>query len=250
MAPLILIDDREDLRVLLPLFPNGTGTEVVRLDSGDFAFSGNGPEGRASRQIGLERKTFQQYVVDAQSGRLGDQIDRMMRAYHHYYLLIEGSWRVLGTGQVACHEWHHDGMATPPGFRTILGQLNTELWHGGTRFVRTLDPVETVMFVTACHSWWTHEDWDDHRSHLKPYVPPPGFKRPSALRVFIAGLRDANYKKIGIGWTISKAVDDHFKGSIRAAVNANEAEWATIPGIGPTIAHRVVTTVARKESQA
>jgi len=101
------------------------GPEVVRkrLESGDAAFVGTGPQGSVS--VGIERKKYDDLIRSWASGSLADQLRRMLETYDVVVLLQEGEVRYDQTtrkvhGYGAQHSadalmndlqtWQHEGV--------------------------------------------------------------------------------------------------------------------------------------------
>jgi ERCC4-type nuclease len=71
------VDSRTGSKELLPLLRHtGIRAELATLDCGDFAVTGNGPEGQT--EVGFERKTYGDLIDSLRSGRLAG--DSMMLA--------------------------------------------------------------------------------------------------------------------------------------------------------------------------
>jgi len=83
---------------------------------------------------------------------------------------------------------------------------------------------------------------DRHQSLRQFYVPAP----PQAVLARPSLIRRVAKELDGIGWTRSAEVAKHFK-STRDMINADEAEWMRIPGIGKGIARSVVASLAEGE---
>src|SRR5438067_1940584 len=102
---MILIDDRAGSANLVPLLPPDI-TRKVRLDSGDVAFFGFGPEGPYTYPIGIEYKTAQEALQCMQSGRLtGIQLPKMAALYKRVYVIVEGRYREGPDGALQFQAW-------------------------------------------------------------------------------------------------------------------------------------------------
>lgn len=238
---MITIDNRAGSADLLPLFPVGSAT-LGSLEYGDFFFLGSGPDGLLC-PVGVERKAIRDLVNSMGTGRLsGHQLPGLTHSYQWVYLIIEGIWRYHPTTGMletrAGSGW--DPITVGPRrfmSRDVVGYLNTLAIKTGIITLYSSSKRETAQVVYSLHQWW-NKPWDDHTSHLLPHKglkSPSGeveLLKPSLLRRIAAELP-------GIGWGKSKAIEAHF-GCITDMVLAPAKEWAKIPGIGKTIAQRVV----------
>ena len=85
---LLYIDPREGSKKLLTRF--GDECESVRMDAGDVAFFGNGPDDQVW-WIGIEYKTLEDIMACIKTGRFtGTQLPRMMKQFDLCFLLVEG----------------------------------------------------------------------------------------------------------------------------------------------------------------
>jgi ERCC4-type nuclease len=241
---MILIDNRPGSVELSSLFPVGSKVESTRMEYGDFAFVGNGPEGPTF--IGIERKTIRDLIQSMENGRLsGHQLIGLKETYSWVYLIVEGVWRSNpATGILE----EKQGVAWAPyGFgtrrymgREIMCYLNTLTVKTGVIVHKTFNRSETVQFILALHSWWERR-WELHVSHLSQNKSARGqngevhLVPPTMLRRVAAELP-------GVGWGKSKDVEKHF-GTVYAMTNAEVKEWMQIPGIGKTIAEKVVKEI-------
>ncbi len=78
---------------------------------------------------------------------------------------------------------------------------------------------DTLKWIEALYRTFTDEDLDQHKSHLGIYRAPTLIP-VSDFRAFIGGLP-------GVGLRISKVAETKFR-SIRRAINATPAEWASL----------------------
>lgn len=237
---MILIDSRIGSKHFAQLLPPGSW-EIGQLEFGDFAFDGRGPEGVPWR-IGIELKTVSDLLSCIASNRYTDhQLPGMMANYNVSYLIIEGMVKYdLSNGFV---KRRHEGKwkATPFGQRKfyvteVLGFLNTLTIKCDIRIWQSAAPKETAAYLLSLHRWWTHKDFDTHKSHLQSghSVPLIG-KMPFFKRV--AG------EFPGIGYEKLNKLENHFHGSVRTMVNATIDEWQKIEGIGKTIASKIEEAV-------
>ena len=108
---MIQIDERTGSAELQSLFPPGVPTIVGRLEFGDFAFLGNGPEDEPV-SIGVERKGIRDLLNSMVTGRLvGHQLIGLVNNYHYVYIVVEGLWRFNPTDGMM--EEHSNGGWVP-----------------------------------------------------------------------------------------------------------------------------------------
>ncbi len=144
---------------------SGNKGHLCKLNSGDVAFSGHGPDGIV--RIGIERKNISDYVESLSSGRLDlSQLRRMAKTFHASYLIIEGYAR-LG---------HENALEyVPPSSNHWVVHPNRAMSY--TRFIgsqvsimnrkvyiaRTLTPLETAVYCVRLWEWW-QQPWEKHES--------------------------------------------------------------------------------------
>lgn len=244
---MILIDSRIGSKELLPLFPKGTA-KLSTLPYGDFAFTGNGPEGMPIN-IGIERKQIREIASTIVDGRLvGHQVPGLLKEYGVTYLVVEGRWR--GNPKTGILEQTRGG----PWVEVVNG---TKRWMAGDirKFLSTLeniagirlrlteDKAETVAEVLTLHAWWTGKEWEEHRAHIAMQYPPVDtlmFTKPSVFRQVAACLP-------GIGIKKSRAVEDHFwkvgvemGAALLDMILADKKDWCKVEGIDKGIAKRII----------
>jgi len=227
-APPIEIDSREGSGPFARLFnPFGIEVQLTRMNSGDFAFAGQGPNGTAS--IGFERKTIAE-IMDCITGddRLtGEQLPKMAEDYDYCYLIVEGIWKASKDGQVmVCRHgahWKTYGLHARSLHNYLMGlTLRTGLivWCSGTQ-------QGTVDFIVDQYRMW-QVPWDQHTSHNRIYAPKgtPGRLRFTFKTKAMRRLEAAIVQLPGLD---SRAMDAarHFK-SIRLAFNATAEQWAEL----------------------
>ena len=249
---MLLVDDRAGSADLLkPLLAAGLPAEITRLESADIAFIGKGPKG-TTLDIGIELKRLDGSSTDLtqslRSGRLaGHQLPKMVGvkgAYDFAWLLIEGIWRHDDGGQVVVYKGPRKGWEPIKG-RMSASELEKQILTlelcGGLHVRHTNGRADTVRFIGTLYRWFTDKAMDKHTSHLKVHDAPTLIP-VSDYRAF--------YMKIpGVGYRLSQAVENHFKGGPRQAACAGINEWADISvlsddgkprKIGNTVATRIV----------
>jgi ERCC4-type nuclease len=115
------------------------------------------------------------------------------------------------------------------GWQAIKGGMRTSEMHkkvltlelrGGlhVRFTNSRD--ETCRFVHDLYRWFTDKAFDAHSSHVAVH-------RPLHLQR-LSDFRETVARFPGVGAAVSLAVEMHFGASLRRAVCASVAEWATV----------------------
>ena len=247
---MILIDSRIGSGELLHLFPKGSA-KLDTLDFGDFAFTGNGPEGMPLN-IGIERKQVREIASTMSDGRLvGHQIPGLLATYQIVYLVVEGRWR--GNPKSGILEGGYGGTwgevvngTTRFMAEAVRKYLATLEMMAGVRLRFTEDKRGTAQEVLALHSWWTGKEWSEHQAHIAMQYPPIDtvmFRKPSLFHYWVACLP-------GIGWKRGKAVEEHFfprgrtfEEAAMSILMADVKEWCQVEGIGKTTARKVVETI-------
>jgi len=228
---MLLIDDRAGSADLLkPLLAAGLPAELTRLESADIAFIGKGPKG-ASIDIGIELKRLDGSSTDLtqslRSGRLaGAQLPKMVGpkgAYDYAWLLIEGIWRHDENGQVAVYRGPRNGWKPIKG-RMSASELEKQILTlelcGGLHVRYTNSRTDTIRAISALYRWFTDKNMDRHTSHLKVHEVPTLMPVSEYRRLYMS--------IPGVGYKLSQAVENHFKGGPRQAVCASIDEWSNI----------------------
>ena len=214
--------------------------EHLLLPSGDVSFIGRGEHG-SPVTIGIEMKTIHELVTAFDTGRfVGKQLPRLVANYDYRWLVVEGLWRYHdGDGVLEVlrgHDWVSLGFGSKRYMaREIAAFLFTIQLRGGVSLHLSANRGQTLHWLTVLYHWWTCKDFDRHRSHLSFYAPVPDralFIKPSLVRRMAKELD-------GVLWEKSEAIAQHFSNPLQMCA-ANEAEWRKVPGIGKTLAERIV----------
>lgn len=253
----ISLDYRTGSKELAPLFkPYGIQVETRKLDFGDLAFEGNGPQGRVS--VVIERKVIADLVASMQSKRLsGHQMPGMADTYDYCYLIVEGIWRPGPDGELQTGYGSFEGDSGGFGgrwtggygnrrllYRSVDNYLSTLELHAGVIYRRTLSPQETVAVVVDLYRWWNDKLWAAHSSHLGVYAP--AIARPGKGRFSLVTRQPSLAEK----WAMqldgidakAQQVAAYF-GSARAMANAEVKDWLEVKGVGKVIARQVVEAI-------
>lgn len=220
------------------------------LRFGDFVFYGSGPKGRV--RIAVERKTIDEIVSAVEDNRMvGHQVPGLLgsikgrRRFDYVYLIIEGNFFPdIHTGVLM--RAHHIEVGrgyTRHLYESVEKFLTTLELHGVIRLRRTNNKTHTAYFVAALYRWF-QKDWYAHKSAYKVEEDKPEraiFEQRTYDRKTYA-------QWPGIGWTRSRAVDQHFR-CIQDAACAQISDWRKISwlsrtgkrmSIGPKTAERLV----------
>lgn len=216
---------------------------------GDFYFLGRGLDGMPI-PVGIERKALKDFIDSAISGRLTKQIIGMLNTYQDIWIVVEGVWRADEHGIICVPKGKKGGKTlweplTLGNKSFMYRELETHVltleMKAGMRVRYTSNKVETCRFIAALYRWWTDKDWDQHRSHLRFHT-----ETADAALLHKPGIKRRIAKEFaGVGWDKSGELALHFK-SVRAMVQASEKELAEVPGVGKTLAARIVKEVSEE----
>lgn len=237
----IIVDDRTGSdRLGRYLTKSRQPVRMARLQFGDVAFTGNGPDGRPI-SIGIEYKVISDVLTCITDGRFaGHQLPGLVSHYEIPVLLIEGATRpdpTTGILQVRHPKgfWYNaKGGNREFAYRDLQHWIFTLMFKAGIRVLRTHDIQETTAQVISLFTWWTSKEWADHRSHLAmvdQLRDQTLLFRPTLVRRMAKELP-------GVGWDRSGKVSMRFK-SVLEMVLADEGDWRAIDGIGPKTASQV-----------
>ena len=237
---MIYVDDRIGSRELVGRLQPAC---LKRLEYGDFAFKGKGPQGRSLR-VGIERKTVTDLIQSMCTGRLsGHQLPGLLDTYDVVYLLVEGRWRSnprTGYLEIRKRTWERVVYGRPFTGNEIYNYLNTLEMVCGFHLFRSESITQSARWTQATYNWWTKKGFDEHRSHIsikRPYIGS-ALSKPSTLKLVASCLP-------GIGLDRAEAVSKHF-GSIFEMAMADKKEWAEVEGIGKVTAEKVVSAIHRE----
>lgn len=247
---IMLIDDRDGQERLPALLkPLGVPTCIDRLEYGDIQFLGNGPDGKPV-MVGVELKKLADVLQCIHNGRFsGHQLPGLLETYDVPWLLIEGDYRPNWKDGTIQMEYEKNGRRwwgtcylgrRAFMYRELESWLVTLQMKTKVRVWRTKDREETARWVSTLYHWWVDKEWDEHISHLQFDESRDAMllRKPTLLRRVAAQLPD-------IHWVRSKAVAAHFA-SVDTMINAEEAEWKRIDGIGKGIAAKVYRAIRER----
>ena len=223
---MLLIDYRAGSKELIAPLSKLLGADKVSeasLDYGDVAFTGRGVND-TPLDIGIEFKTVADIAQCCRDGRFsGHQLPGMRKTYAHSWLMIEGTWRHDDAGYITTYQGPRRG------WRQLLGKMRASEFDkhiltfelcGGVHVRYTNTRADSVRAIGNLYRWWTDRPMDQHSSHLAIHTP--------AAIGAVSDFRKAVMSWPGVGLKTSKAIEQRFRGSIKDAVQLNEAEWAEI----------------------
>lgn len=237
----VLVDPRVGSGDLVPaLKALGCPVDSQPLDFADCAFVGNGKDGPVA--VGIELKKLSDILACVSTGRFsGHQLPGLVQTYTEIYLVIEGHYRPNPQDGVLEERWGKDWKPVNLGnrqwmYRDFENFLTTIEVRGGVRLRRVRDRQETARVVAGLYKWWT-EDFDQHTSHIaiNRSRDTALLVKPS-LRFQIASVLP------GLGMMKAGMAAGHFPSTMQM-INAGVKEWVSLPGIGKTIAERIVREV-------
>lgn len=239
-AVVITLDERQgsgDLRFYLQ--GGGCPVKVDRLEYGDVAMLGKGPEGRPVA-IGVEVKTISDLINSMLSGRfVGHQLPGLINTYEVGWLLIEGIWKPkLDDGMLHVRQYKN-WFVMESGRKVMYKELDkwlmTLTMRTGIHVWRTGDRYETAQWLKDLYAWWNDKEWEEHKSldaFNKAGLPHATLVQPGLVQRVAKELP-------GLGWEKSLAVSKRFK-SVMEMVMAEKEEWKEIEGVGETMAGRII----------
>lgn len=252
---MIMIDRRVGSCDLIDLLPKELCT-IDSLQFGDIAFLGQGPGGIPVK-VGIELKALGDCLSSIRSGRFaGTQLPGLLQWYDKVYVVIEGQYRPGADGILEGFmygKWrpapftngkgNYNSRGTQPWLYSELeGWINTITNVAGVVVKRSGSRKETAALVLNLYRWWTEKTFEQHRSHVGfDESQKPTLYKPSFIRRVAAEFP-------GIGWEKSSEVALKF-GTLWNLVQADEKIWASITGIGKTLAKRAFELIRNGEEK-
>jgi len=140
---------------------------LSRLEFGDLAFEGNGPDGKIT--VGIEIKDVRELIQSAISGRLQTQLRGMLSTYDVSWLALYGIYR---SGQSDTLEIFHSSRGWIPyeiegSNRRIqysyLKKMLLSITHTcGIEYESLGTKPELILWVKILHEWWSKQ-WESHK---------------------------------------------------------------------------------------
>jgi ERCC4-type nuclease len=239
---MITIDSRVGSKELIGHFAKGVAV-LGHLEFADAAFTG--VKGKDVVSVGVERKALSDLLSSMQTGRLaGVQLNGLLACYDVVYLVVEGIYKVDHSGRILIPRggsWlpFHLGRRQFTS-RELDGFVNSLCIEAGFLVRETHTLHGTAMLIYNLYRWWQKESHHSLLAMHKHRFPDDAaggviLQPPSLARRIAAELP-------GIGWKRSLDVAAHF-GSVERMMSASVDEWIKIPGIGKTIAKKVVDDI-------
>jgi len=220
--------------------------EVTKLQFGDVAFTGNGPDGLWS--IGIERKNIRDLVSSMDTGRLsGHQLIGLLDFYHVVYIVVEGIWRVHnGYIEVLAgrNMWRPLGgnRARQYSYAEIANFLNTLAIITNVRIWFTDTDAQTGDWIRHTYFWW-QKKWEEHRAHLNFQKAPD---MPKHMRLSKPTLVQRIVKELyDVGWERAGKLADFFP-TMEILMAATEKDLIKVPGVGKVLAKSIYEELHRK----
>ena len=243
---MLLLDDRKgsrELHDLLITAEKAPPVELTRLEFGDVAFMGEGPDG-AWLSIGIEYKTINDVLDCIKNSRFADvQLRGMTQVYEVLYLLVEGRYcESRRTGDLLFFGRRGGKSQTSSvTFTGLLGWLTT-VEQTGIHLRQTDNKAESASVVAALYNWW-QKPYNKHKSLRGVYEAPASRAQlnPSGIQLFRHEPSFAEHALAwvrGIGYDTASLVVQRFP-TIEALLSATERQLGEMPEIGAVLASRI-----------
>lgn len=249
------IDDRAGSNKLITKFDEGEA-EIARLEFGDIAFFGNGPNNDVW-YVGIEYKTVNDVVGCIKSGRFtGTQLPGMLGIYDICFLLVEGISRPdPRTGQVVRYQGKQNSFSLGLSYRAydnFLTSVNVFSSLSGKPCIVKVsgNERETVQIIRNIYAFF-QKDWDDHVAMKRPDMtkiqnvtfdfsllsePEPGSKEyPAHI------LRKAIFQVDRIGWDAAGKLAERFQ-TMESLMAAGQKDLLG-DKLGAVLAERIYQTL-------
>lgn len=239
---MIMVDPRKGSGELAHRFEKyGIPTDSSQeLPAGDFAFSGNGPNG-ASFFIGVERKALADMLKSSYDGRLtnGQMPALCSPLFDRAYIIVEGVFRSGEDGIMEVMRGKIKGRTNwvpmMIGTRRFMYSEYSKFVVGLQEFtsvvvMRTASEDETVKTIIDIHNYWNSKLYEQHSSHNSKRVNHVEITPWSFIRTVASELP-------GIGERGSKEIErycSHYSLSIglespmEVMMGISEAEWTEL----------------------
>lgn len=239
----IFVDDRTGSNRLMRYEPFATDGELVRMDFGDVAFVGNGPDDEPV-MVGVEIKSIFDLISSMDTGRLqGTQLPGMLENYGAPWLVYYGEYRPGRDGVLEIRRgkfWRNHRIGTryvPYGY---VESFLFDLVISGVAVKHVIDEATAAAWIGCLYRWWS-KPWSKHKGLRaldrsgKPSLLPD-MDPDTRFRAMVA-------KELpGVGFERAIAAARYFP-SVEAMINASAAEWAEVEGVGKVIAKAIYAAV-------
>lgn len=221
---MIEVDYRRGSGELERLFlPFGVKVVKTTLNSGDFRWIGNGPNGPCA--VCVERKRIGDLIDSMESRRLsGHQLREMAEEYDFCYLIVEGIWRPGPNGETEVltgkGSWHSQGVH----YRAIDNYLDGLNLRAGVSVWRTGSELETVWAIVNRYRGWTDKLWEDHHCHDEVYTGGVRKTKHFTVPMREIGLEERVAMQLPLLDRRARFAVKEF-GSVVGMAEASELEW-------------------------
>lgn len=238
----MLVDDRTGSRDLMGYEPVRSVGLLCRLDSADVAITGNGPDGPIL--VGIEVKSVWDVLNSANTGRLqATQIPAMLATYDVNWLLYYGGHRAGRNGILEVQrrgKWEPVKLGSRPVPYGYLEAMLIDISTVGVSVHRALDVAEASAWLGVLYRWWS-KPWDKHHG-MRTLDKSRGISLMPGMTAEVLQMTKVAAALPGVGFERAVAAANHFD-SVQDMINADEAEWALVPGVGKVVANAVVRAV-------
>jgi len=199
----VYVDSRE-LRSGVPkhLKELGAEVEVRTLDVADYV---------VSEDVGIERKSANDFIQSIIDGRLFDQVERLKKAYEKPVIIIEGN--LYGIRNVH-----------PNAIRGAIAAVTLD-W--GVPILFSSGPEETAQFIYLL----AKREQEERKKEVRIRSEKKALTLAERQRLIVEGLPN-------VSATLAKRLLRHF-GSVERVFTATEEELQEVEGIGPKKAREI-----------
>ncbi|NJE47785.1 DEAD/DEAH box helicase [Thermococcus sp. GR7] len=199
----VYVDSRE-LRSGVPkhLRELGAEVEVKTLDVADYV---------VSEEVGIERKSANDFIQSIIDGRLFDQVERLKKAYEKPVIIIEG--QLYGIRNVH-----------PNAIRGAIAAVTLD-W--GVPILFSSGPEETAQFIYLM----AKREQEERKKEVRLRSEKKALTLAERQRLIVEGLPN-------VSATLAKRLLKHF-GNVERVFTATEEELQEVEGIGPKKAREI-----------
>ena len=227
---MIVVDNRVGSVHLAPLLEAaGAEVDVRRLDFGDVAIPGNGPNGPVF--IGIEVKRPTDLITSLVTKRLTSrQLPGMLRCYDECVIAVVGRTRPNPTGSIS--EWRGQWWEIPCSLTWAqLEAMKMSLrYQAKVHFVEFNTEDVLIQWLIVAQQWWARE-WVSHKSHIPTHVAFVESDLVPAVRYELTHVAQVASLIQGVGTELGRRIAGRFP-TVRDMANAPREVWDTIKGMG------------------
>ena len=208
MATELVVDVNEPREIHERLLELGVSTVRQRIAPGDYVCG----------EIGIERKSLQDFFSSLIRKRLFDQLRRLREAYPVALLILEGDLAEVSEFKAP---------------RAIFGAFAAIEIDERVPILTTADREQTAVLLSVI---WRRQE--RRRAEYGLRHKPKTRTLEERQRFLVEGLPN-------VGDVIAKNLLEHF-GSVRAVFSADEAALRQVPGIGETKAKEIISALTAR----